>query len=143
VSIHYSKSKLSDIEKMQKLVANDVKKGNILYRSSDEMASNIRSYVIAKDNDTLVGFGALHCHAYNLAEVRSLIVSDTCRGNGIGKGIVRNLLDEGKSLELEQVFTLTYEKAFFESLGFEEISKEQLPEHKIWADCIKCKHFPI
>ena len=24
-----------------------------------------------------------------------------------------------------------------------EIQKELLPEHKIWADCIKCKHFPI
>ncbi|PHQ55600.1 MAG: GNAT family N-acetyltransferase, partial [Sulfurimonas sp.] len=24
-----------------------------------------------------------------------------------------------------------------------EIPKESLPEHKIWADCIKCKHFPI
>ncbi|HHD83733.1 MAG TPA: GNAT family N-acetyltransferase, partial [Campylobacteraceae bacterium] len=24
-----------------------------------------------------------------------------------------------------------------------EIPKEALPEQKIWADCVKCKHFPI
>ena len=34
-------------------------------------------------------------------------------------------------------------KEFFEKNGFVEIPKENIPEHKIWADCIKCKHFPI
>ena len=24
-----------------------------------------------------------------------------------------------------------------------EINKEVIPEHKIWADCIKCIHFPV
>jgi amino-acid N-acetyltransferase len=38
---------------------------------------------------------------------------------------------------------LTYQQRFFERLGFEEIPKESIPEHKIWADCIKCKHFPV
>ena len=31
----------------------------------------------------------------------------------------------------------------FEKLGFNEIDKETIPEHKIWADCVKCKHFPV
>ncbi|HIQ27595.1 MAG TPA: GNAT family N-acetyltransferase, partial [Sulfurovum sp.] len=43
----------------------------------------------------------------------------------------------------EDVLVLTYLPAFFEKLGFSEISKELIPEHKIWADCIKCIHFPI
>jgi len=141
--INYHKAKLSDIQEMQNLVLDEVKKGTILFRSSDEMATNIRSYVIAKKGNEIVGFGALHFHAYDLAEVRSLIVSDKCRGEGIGKGMVNNMLEEGKNLDVKKVFTLTYKQGFFESIGFKEISKESLPAHKIWADCIKCKHFPV
>ncbi len=142
--IKYTKAKLSDIQAMQDLVLDEVKKGIILFRSADEMATNIRSYILAKDDDdNIVGFGALHFHAFDLAEVRSLIVSDKCRGLGIGKAIVEELLNEGKALDVKKIFTLTYVKAFFESIGFEEIPKESLPAHKIWADCIKCKHFPV
>ena len=80
--ILYTKAKLSDIVVMQNLVENEVKKGTILFRSSDEMATNIRSYVIAKKEETIVGFGALHFHAYDLGEIRSLVVSEQCRGKG-------------------------------------------------------------
>ena len=141
--IDYAKARLCDIKEMQELVEEEVKKGTILFRSSDEMATNIRSYVIAKKDDTIVGFGALHFHAYDLGELRSLIVSEKCRGEGIGKGMVKTMLEDGKSLNVKKIFTLTYEQSFFESIGFKEIPKESLPAHKIWADCIKCKHFPV
>ncbi|MDA7848227.1 N-acetyltransferase [Sulfurospirillum sp.] len=141
--IEYTKAKLTDIKDMQDLVVDEVKKGTILFRSSDEMATNIRSYVIAKDGDDIVGFGALHFHAYDLGELRSLIVSDKCRGQGIGKGMVNTMLEEGENLQVKKIFTLTYQQSFFESIGFNEIPKESLPAHKIWADCIKCKHFPV
>jgi amino-acid N-acetyltransferase len=62
---------------------------------------------------------------------------------GLGGKIVNKLLVEAKDLKVQDIFTLTYEKEFFERLGFKEIPKESLPEQKIWADCIKCKHFPI
>lgn len=141
--IHYEKAKLSDIALMQELVKEEVQKGIILFRSSDEMATNIRSYILAKDDDAIIGFGALHFHAFDLAEVRSLIVDKNYQGKGIGRGIVEALLQEGKNLGVKKIFTLTYVKGFFESLGFKEIPKESLPAHKIWADCIKCKHFPV
>jgi len=38
---------------------------------------------------------------------------------------------------------LTYLADFFKKIGFVEIPKESIPEHKIWADCIKCIHFPV
>lgn len=141
--IRYEKAKLSDIALMQELVKEEVQKGIILFRSSDEMATNIRSYILAKDDDAIIGFGALHFHAFDLAEVRSLIVDKNYQGKGIGRGIVEALLEEGKNLGVKKIFTLTYVKGFFESLGFKEIPKESLPAHKIWADCIKCKHFPV
>jgi amino-acid N-acetyltransferase len=141
--IEYTKAKLSDIVLMQGVVKPEVEKGIILFRSSDEMATNIRSYILAKNGSEIIGFGALHFHADNLAEIRSLVVKEDFRGQGVGKGIIQNLLKEGKEMGLNEVFTLTYQRSFFEALCFHEISKEKLPPHKIWADCIKCKHFPV
>lgn len=138
------KAKLSDIPQMQELVSQDVKDGIILSRSDDEVSTNIRSYVLVKDAKKVVGYAALHIHSPRLAEIRSLIVSADYRGQNIGKKIVQFTLEEARDLGVEEdVLVLTYLPNFFIKLGFNEISKESIPEHKIWADCIKCIHFPV
>ena len=91
----------------------------------------------------IVGYAALHIHSKDLAEVRSLIVSSHLRGRKMGRKIVEALIVEARFYGLKSIFTLTYRKAFFQRLGFVEIPKSQLPQQKIWADCIKCKHFPV
>ncbi len=141
--ISYKKASLHNISQMQKLVFPEVQSGRILHRSDDEIATNIRSYILAFKDDLVVGFVALHIHSPKLAEVRSLVVDPLYRGRGVGKALVLESLKEAKNLKLKEVFTLTYEKEFFQKLNFKEIPKTNLPEHKIWADCIKCKHFPI
>ena len=142
--IELVKAKLSDIPAMQVLVDSEVKEGVILNRSEDEVATNIRSYVLAKDGERLVGYTALHVHSRRLAEIRSLIVDEKYRGQKIGQRMVEFTLEEAKALGVEEdVLVLTYLPVFFEKLGFNEINKEVIPEHKIWADCIKCIHFPV
>lgn len=141
--ITYKKALLSDIPAMQALVEPEIQSGVILYRSDDEIATNIRSYTLAMEGEKLVGFCALHIHSPNLAEIRSMIIDQEYRGHNIGSTLVAKVCDEGRGLGLREVLSLTYQRAFFERLGFIEIPKESIPEHKIWADCIKCKHFPI
>ena len=143
MKIEYRKASLRDIASMKELVLPEVESGIILERSSDEIATNIRSYTLAYADNQLVGFCALHIHTSSLSEIRSLIVKDGFRGQKIGEGLINMCLDEAKSLGLQKVLSLTYKKSFFEKLGFVEIPKESIPEHKIWADCIKCKHFPV
>jgi amino-acid N-acetyltransferase len=142
--IELVKAKLSDIPAMQALVVSEVKDGIILDRTEDEVATNIRSYVLAKDGDKLVGYTALHIHSRRLAEIRSLIVDEAYRGQSVGQRMVQFTLDEAKNIGVEEdVLVLTYLPHFFLKLNFKEINKEVIPEHKIWADCIKCIHFPI
>ena len=143
MKIRYEKAKLSDIAKMQELVAPEVESGIILARTSDEISTNIRSYTLALQDDELIGFCALHIHTVYLGEIRSLIVKEDKRGEKIGENLVLKCLDEALFLGLQRVLCLTYRQSFFERMGFVEIPKESLPEHKIWADCINCKHFPI
>lgn len=134
---------VTDIEKMEALVQNDVKNGNILERSANEMATTIRSYTAAKVDNQIVGFAALHIHTTTLAEIRSLIVKDETRGHGVGKKLIQKLIEEAKEIGLKQVLVLTYKQHLFEKFGFKQIQKESIPETKIWLDCIKCKHFPV
>ena len=140
--IRFRKGRLHDIPAMQLLVARQVEEGVILSRSDDEVATNIRSYTLAEDDGEIIGYGALHIHSPRLAEIRSLIVAEEYRGRSVGRGIVKAALEEAKELGVQEVLVLTYLPEFFEKLGFVEIAKESIPEHKIWADCIKCIHFP-
>jgi len=142
--IELVKAQLSDIPAMQAMVLSEVKDGVILNRSEDEVATNIRSYVLAKEDDLIVGYTALHIHSTRVAEIRSLIVDEKYRGQHIGQRMIAFTLEEAKALGVtEEVLVLTYLPLFFDKLGFIEINKESIPEHKIWADCIKCIHFPV
>ena len=141
--IELTKATLRDIPAMQQLVSPEVGTGVILERSDDELATNIRSYVLARAEGYLVGYTALHIHSARLAEIRSLIVDPTFRGQAVGKQMVTFALEEARELGLEEVLALTYVPDFFRKLGFEEIAKESIPEQKIWTDCIKCIHFPV
>ena len=143
MQIDYRKATLQDIPSMQALVEPEVESGVILIRTDNEIATNIRSYMLACSGEKLAGFTALHIHTPTLAEVRSLIVDSEFRGQKIGASLIDHAIDEARSLGLKEVLSLTYRQDFFERLGFVEIPKESLPEHKIWADCIKCKHFPV
>jgi len=143
LEIKFYKPSVLDIVVMQDLVKAEVDSGTILLRTQDEMATNIRSYTCVNVDGVLAGFTALHIHSPKLAEVRSLIVDERFRGLKLGFKLVESCKKEAKELNLEQILSLTYKQGFFEALDFKEISKSALPEHKIWADCSRCKHFPV
>jgi amino-acid N-acetyltransferase len=143
MDIIIKKPTLSTINDMQQLVYEDVQNGLILDRNPNEMATTIRSYSCAYLDNELVGFVALHIHTTILAEIRSLVVKKEYRYKGIGKKLIQVMIQEAKDLNVKEILVLTYQAKLFEQFGFKQIDKTTLPEPKIWADCIKCKHFPI
>ena len=136
------KPTLNNILDIKAVLKPYVEEGIILNRDDDEIASNIRSYQIVYEDKKPIAVGALHIFSPFLGEIRSLAVSKEYQGKGVGKKLVHSLLKEAKELDLKEVLVLTYQKDFFEKLGFIEIPKESIPDKKIWADCIKCKFFP-
>ena len=94
-------------------------------------------------NAPIIAFAALQILSPTLAEIRSLIVGESYRRLGIATALILHLIKEGESLNLKEILTLTYQKEVFAKIGFKEIAKDSLPNQKIWADCIKCKKFPI
>lgn len=135
------KAKLSDVKYIYKLILHFSKKGEVLPRPLVEIYENLRDFYVWEYKDLIIGVCALHICWEDLAEIRSLVVSEEYQKKGIGTNLVEACLKEAKELEIPKVFVLTRVPMFFQKLGFEEVSKQELP-HKIWADCIKCSKFP-
>ncbi len=137
----YRKPTFADIEAIYDLVNHYANDGIMLARSRNTLYETLRDMIVAEENGKLVGVGGLHIIWDALAEVRSMAVLPDVVRQGIGAEIVRRLLQEGRALGVQQFFTLTYKPDFFKKLGFQEITKEELP-HKVWKDCIECPKFP-
>ena len=138
----YRKAKFDDIEAIFNLVNDYASQGIMLQRSRNSLYETLRDMVVAvTDDGEVVGVGGLHIIWDRLAEVRTMAVSPKMTRHGIGAEIVKCLIDEGTELGVEKFFTLTYKPGFFQTLGFETITKEELP-HKVWKECIDCPKFP-
>jgi amino-acid N-acetyltransferase len=137
------KAKIGDVREIQKMLANHAQQGDLLPRSLSELFDNLRDIFVFVDNNQpeIIGTCSMHICWEDLAEIRSLVVRDPYRRQGIGKKLVEACISEAITLDLRRIFVLTYKVKFFQRIGFREVDKATLP-HKIWADCLKCVKFP-
>lgn len=137
----YRKAVFADVEQIYDAVNAYAKDGVMLARSRNTLYETLRDMYVAEEDGRILGAGGLHIIWNELAEVRTMAVLPEAVGKGIGRKIVELLMEEGKTLGVKEVFTLTYKPGFFSKLGFAEITKEELP-HKVWKECIDCPKFP-
>lgn len=136
------KARISDINAIHKLINDFAQKGHLLPRSLSELYDHLRDYVvIERAGQSIIGVCGLRICWEDLAEIKSLAVAPEFQGKGYGRRLVEASVQEAREYGIGKVFTLTYIPGFFVKLGFEEIEKSELPQ-KIWADCLKCPHFP-
>jgi N-acetylglutamate synthase and related acetyltransferases len=135
------KAGIEDAVKIQKLVNSFAERGEMLARPLSEIYENIRDFLVARRMGEVIACAALHIAWSDLAEVKSLAVSEEHRRQGIGEKLVAACLDEARALGIPNIFALTYVKAFFQKCGFVEEDKSTLP-HKIWGECYRCPKFP-
>ncbi len=142
-------ARMGDVKKIYSLLQYFAEKDLLLGRSLSSLYDQLRDFnVYVEETDEssteqgeLIGVCALHICWENLAEIRSLAVTDGYQSKGIGKQLVEKALSEAGSYGINRVFTLTYQPDFFRRLGFKDIDKSELP-HKVWSDCIQCSKFP-
>ncbi|MBE9521487.1 MAG: N-acetyltransferase [Proteobacteria bacterium] len=142
-------ARMGDVKKIYNLLQYFAEKDLLLGRSLSSLYDQLRDFNIyveeagesSTDQDELIAACALHICWENLAEIRSLAVTDGYQNKGIGKQLVEKALSEAGSYGINRVFTLTYQPDFFRRLGFKDVDKSELP-HKVWSDCIQCSKFP-
>ena len=142
--MHIRKAVISDVRGIHQSLNYYADKNLLLARSLSELYDHLRDYFVLTDNaqgQIIRGVCGLGICWEDLAEIRSLAVSEDQQGKGSGSQLVETCLEEADALGLKRVFVLTYVPAFFEKIGFRKVDNSVLP-HKIWADCLKCPKFP-
>ncbi|MFA9477998.1 N-acetyltransferase [Phycisphaerales bacterium AB-hyl4] len=129
---------IADVPAMAGIINDCAEYGLMLPRSLASLYENVRDFHVAvDDDDRVLGVCGLSVVWANLAEVYALAVSPATRGQGLGRKLVLTCVDEAEELGIKKIMTLTYEKAFFEKLGFAVIDRQQLPL-KVWSECVRC-----
>ena len=136
------KAKINDAQRIHELVNSFADKGEMLPRALSEIYENLRDFFVVRDkNNQLIGCVALHINWADLAEVKSLAVSEDKQAKGLGSVLIEACLDEARELGIPTVFCLSYKPAFFEKYNFRRVDKMELPR-KVWSECYRCPKFP-
>jgi len=135
------KATIKDVPQIHHLVNYYAEKGEMLPRALSEIYENIRDYFVLREDDHIVACAALHVTWADLAEVKSLAVTHGRQRQGIGAQLVKACLREVEEFGIPTVFCLTYQPEFFQTFGFCQIDKMELPR-KVWTECYHCPKFP-
>jgi len=85
-----------------------------------------KTFIIARDGTDIVGCGGAEAHKL-AALIRSVAVADSYRDRGLGRRIVRQLLDRLASRGIREFYLLTTTaQAYFAKRGFKPIGREEI-----------------
>lgn len=114
-------ARTSDIKGIRTLIDLYAPEGRLLSKETVTLYESVQEFTVAVDGNIVVGCGALHVLWEDLAEVRTVAVSEELRGKGIGHKILDSIIQRAATLGIERIFCLTFETEFFGRHGFEVI----------------------
>ena len=93
----------------------------------DDLDAHVATMVVAKTGDGVVGAAAVELYADG-ALLRSVVVSPSVQGQGLGRRLVEAALQLAKTRGLETAFLLTTTaERYFPRMGFEPITRADVP----------------
>ena len=128
---------IKDVPSIAKIINDCAEYGQMLHRSLSYLYEHVRDFHVIVEDGQVVGVCGLSVVWSNMAEVYALAVAPEYRGRGLGKRLVLACIVEAEELGIAKLMTLTYERAFFEKLGFTVLDRQQLPL-KVWSECLRC-----
>ena len=106
-------------------------RNNLLPVNEDGIEDDIDSYIVYEIDKSIVAVGKLSYYDENIAEIAKIATFPRYQGGQRAREVCKALIDKAKEEGLEGVFGLTINPAMmklFQSLGFEEIDRADLPE---------------
>ncbi|HOB05115.1 MAG TPA: amino-acid N-acetyltransferase [Propionibacteriaceae bacterium] len=129
-------AKAADVKAIRAIVAPYAEDRILVSKDPVAYFESLQQFVVAELDGHVVGCGALHVFWEDLAEVRTLAVDRSVVGRGIGASIVTQLIANARTIGVSRVFCLTFETAFFRSLGFVEIDGAPVT-HAVFAELLR------
>lgn len=121
MAIEVRAAKTSDVKGIRKLIDLYAPQRRILSKETVTLFESVQEFIVAVDGDEVVGCGALHVLWEDVAEVRTVAVSEELRGKGVGHQILEKLIERARVVGVKRLFCLTFETEFFGRHGFTEI----------------------
>jgi amino-acid N-acetyltransferase len=85
-----------------------------------------RTFIVARDGDRIVACGGAEAYQF-AALIRSIAVEPAYRSHGLGRRIVRQMLDRLASRGLREFYLLTTTaEAYFKKRGFKTIDRDEV-----------------
>jgi amino-acid N-acetyltransferase len=131
------KARLRDAAGIHALIAPYAAQGVLLSRTEENVREHFSVFLVLEDASKIVGCVSLESYGHDLAEIRSLAVSQQIRGRGLGGRLVEFALAEARRKNIARVFAVTHVPEFFVRHGFSASSRRAVPE-KIARDCRTC-----
>ncbi|MEP6756265.1 MAG: N-acetyltransferase [Chthonomonadales bacterium] len=135
------RAKTEDMIAVQALINFFADRDQMLHRSMSELYENVRDFFVVEVDGEIVGCAALHVTWKDLAELKSLAVSEKMQGSGFGRQLIEACIQDAETAGVRKVFALTYVPKLFEKLGFALVDRSLLPR-KVWTECVFCPKFP-
>ena len=93
--MNVEKARVSDVQPIYELVNSFAERGEMLPRALSDIYENIRDYFVIRDSNSYVlACVALHISWADLAEIRSLAVSEYNQTQGLGSMLVKACLED-------------------------------------------------
>jgi len=121
MSVLIRPAKTSDIKDIRKLIDEYSAGRRLLQKETVTLYESVQEFTVAENSGKIVGCGALHVLWEDLAEVRSVAVDQSVRGQGVGHSILEVLIKRAAEIGVKRIFCLTFETEFFGRHGFKEI----------------------
>ena len=131
----------TDARRIHDLIQQNQQAGHLLPRQLDELTAHVGRFVVAVDGrGSILACAELAPLSHSLAEIRSLVVSEAKRGQGLGRQIVNEMRERAKAAGFDDLCAFTHQPAYFARMGFSIVPHTWLPG-KISADCRACALF--
>jgi amino-acid N-acetyltransferase len=123
--------KTQDIPDILRLMEPLMIRGVLVRRNSEDIREKKEDYAVFEIDGSIHACGALHDWGESQGEIAAIATATAYADMGLGRRIVRYLIDRAVKRGLRRVFVLTTgTHDWFESLGFREGSVENLPPEK-------------
>lgn len=129
-----------DAEGIHSLIVRHLDEGRLLPRRVEEIAIHASRFIVAMNDDEIVGCVDLAPLSRTVAEIRSLVVSEDVRSVGIGRRLIDAVIARAAAAGFERICAFTHAPSYFVRHGFSLVPHEWLPE-KIRTDCGSCALF--
>jgi amino-acid N-acetyltransferase len=123
--------KTQDIQDILQLMEPLMRQGFLVRRSFEDIQEKEDDYAVFEVDGSVHACGALHDWGENQGEIAAITTDPAYSDMGLGRRIVRYLIDRARKQGFRRVFILTTRaQDWFELLGFKECPVESLPERK-------------